>query len=49
MWAKATGWKTGQELTEQEVADGLGTTRKTLLAIISGKQRVTPEIAIRLT
>lgn len=38
----------GQKLTVQEVADGLGTTRKTLSAIINGRQSVTPEIAIRL-
>lgn len=40
--------ETGQELTVQEVADGLGTTRKTLSAIINGKQSVTSEMAIRL-
>ncbi|GAB3890609.1 HigA family addiction module antitoxin [Larkinella knui] len=40
--------ETGQKLTVQEVADGLGTTRKTLSAIINGKQSVTPEMAIRL-
>ena len=40
--------ETGQKLTVQEVADGLGTTRKNLSALINGKQRVTPEMAIRL-
>jgi addiction module HigA family antidote len=40
--------ETGQKLTVQEVADGLGTTRKTLSAIINGRQSVTPEMAIRL-
>ncbi|GAB3934251.1 HigA family addiction module antitoxin [Larkinella terrae] len=40
--------ETGQKLTVQEVADGLGTTRKTLSAIINCKQSVTPEMAIRL-
>ncbi|MVM29017.1 HigA family addiction module antidote protein [Spirosoma sp. HMF4905] len=40
--------ETGQKLTVQEVADGLGTTRKTLSAIINGKQSVTPEMALRL-
>lgn len=40
--------ETGQKLTIAEVALGLGTTRKTLSAIINGKQSVTPEMAIRL-
>lgn len=40
--------ETGQKLTVQEVADGLGTTRKTLSAIINCKQSITPEMAIRL-
>ncbi|GAA4454259.1 HigA family addiction module antitoxin [Nibrella saemangeumensis] len=40
--------ETGQKLTIKEVAEGLGTTRKTLSAIINGKQSVTPEMAIRL-
>lgn len=40
--------ETGQKLTVAEAADGLGTTRKTLSAIINGKQSVTPEMAIRL-
>lgn len=35
-------------MTVSEVAIGLGTTRKTLSAIINGKQSVTPEMAIRL-
>jgi len=40
--------ETGQKLTVSEVATGLGTTRKTLSAIINGRQSVTPEMAIRL-
>lgn len=40
--------ETGQKLTIAEVAEGLGTTRKTLSAIINGKQSVTPEMSIRL-
>lgn len=40
--------ETGQRLTVAEVAEGLGTTRKTLSSIINGKQSVTPEMAIRL-
>ena len=40
--------ETGQSLPIAEIAAGLGTTRKTLSAIINGKQRVTPEMAIRL-
>lgn len=40
--------ETGKKLTVAEVAVGLGTTRKTLSAIINGKQRVTPEMAVRL-
>lgn len=40
--------ETGQKLTVAEVAEGLGTTRKTLSAIINGKQSVSPEMAIRL-
>ncbi|GAB2779025.1 HigA family addiction module antitoxin [Rhabdobacter roseus] len=40
--------ETGKKLTVAEVAEGLGTTRKTLSAIINGKQSVTPEMAIRL-
>ena len=40
--------ETGQKLTIEEVAQGLGTTRKTLSAIINGKQSVTPEMALRL-
>ncbi len=39
--------ETGKKLTVAEVATGLGTTRKTLSAIINGKQSVTPEMAIR--
>ncbi|MBO0937976.1 HigA family addiction module antidote protein [Fibrella sp. HMF5335] len=40
--------ETGQKLPIGEVATGLGTTRKTLSAIINCKQSVTPEMAIRL-
>jgi|SRR6185312_15929239 len=40
--------ETGTRLTVEEVARGLGTTRKTLSAIINGKQSVTPEMALRL-
>lgn len=40
--------ESGQKLTIQEVAIGLGTTRKTLSAIINGKQSITTEMAIRL-
>jgi addiction module HigA family antidote len=40
--------ETGKKLSIEEVATGLGTTRKTLSAIINGKQAVTPEMAIKL-
>ena len=40
--------ETGQKLTVAEVATGLGITRKTLSAVINGKQSVTLEIAIGL-
>jgi addiction module HigA family antidote len=40
--------ETGKRLSIEEVAKGLGTTRKTLSAIINGKQSVTPEMAIKL-
>ena len=40
--------ESGGKLTVGEVAEGLGTTRKTLSAIINGKQGVTPEMALRL-
>jgi addiction module HigA family antidote len=40
--------ETGKKLSVEEVANGLGTTRKTLSAIINGKQNVTPEMAIKL-
>ncbi len=42
------GEKTGKKLSVEEVATGLGTTRKTLSAIINAKQAVTPEMAIKL-
>lgn len=41
--------ETGQKLTILQVASGLGTTRKTLSAIINGKQSVSPEMALRLS
>lgn len=40
--------ETGQNLTVGEVAQGLGTTRKTISAIINGKQGISPEMALRL-
>jgi len=40
--------ETGSRLTVEQVAIGLGTTRKTLSAIINGKQGVSPEMALRL-
>lgn len=40
--------ETGQKLTIEEVALGLGTTRKTLSTIINGKQNITPVMAIKL-
>ncbi len=40
--------ETGRSLTIEEVASGLGTTRKTLSAIINCKQGISPEMAIRL-
>lgn len=40
--------ETGEKLPISEVAAGLGTTRKTLSAIINGKQSITPVMAIRL-
>jgi len=40
--------ETGNKLTVEQVAAGLGTTRKTLSAIINGKQGVSPEMALRL-
>src|ERR1700744_800471 len=41
--------ETGKKLTVEQVATGLGTTRKTLSAIINGKQSVSPEMALRLS
>ena len=41
--------ETGKKLTVEEVAAGLGTSRKTLSAIINAKQSVTPEMAIKLS
>ncbi|MEZ0484523.1 HigA family addiction module antitoxin [Fibrella aquatica] len=40
--------ETSKKLTVAEVAAGIGTTRKTLSAILNGKQSVSPEMAIRL-
>lgn len=40
--------ETGKALTIEDVAKGLGTTRKTLSAIINGKQSVSPEMAFKL-
>lgn len=40
--------ETGEKLTLEEVAKGLGTTRKTLSAIVNKRQSVTPEMALRL-
>lgn len=41
--------ETGEKLSVAEIAAGLGTTRKTLSAIINGKQSITPVMAIRLS
>ncbi len=41
--------ETGKRLTVEQVATGLGTTRKTLSAIINCKQGVSPEMALRLS
>jgi len=40
--------ETGKPFTIEEVAKGLGTTRKTLSAIINGKQSVSPSMAFKL-
>jgi addiction module HigA family antidote len=40
--------ETGKSLTIEEIAKGLKTTRKTLSAIINGKQSITPEMALKL-
>jgi len=40
--------ETRGKLTLEEVAVGLGTTRKTLSAILNKRQSVTPEMALRL-
>lgn len=40
--------ETGEKLTIEEVAKGLDTTRKTLSAIMNGRQRITPEMALKL-
>lgn len=41
--------ETSQKLTVEQVATGLGTTRKTLSAIINGKQSISPDMALRLS
>jgi addiction module HigA family antidote len=41
--------ETGKKLTVEQVAIGLGTTRKTLSAIINGKQSISPKMALRLS
>ena len=41
--------ETGNKLTVGQVAIGLGTTRKTLSAIINGRQGISPEMALRLS
>ena len=41
--------ETGEKLTVEQVASGLGTTRKTLSAIINGKQSISSEMALRLS
>ena len=41
--------ETGTKHTIEHVATGLGTTRKTLSAIINGKQSISPEMALRLS
>ncbi len=38
----------GEKLTIEQIANFLGTTRKTLSALINCKQSVSPEMAIRL-
>jgi addiction module HigA family antidote len=40
--------KTGKPLTIEDVAKDLGTTRKTLSAIINRKQSISPEMAFKL-
>ncbi len=40
--------ETGKSLTIEEVASGLATSRKTLSAIINGRQSVSPEMAVKL-
>ena len=40
--------ETGRKFTIKEVSQHLGTTRKSLSALINGKQKLTPEMAVRL-
>ncbi len=40
--------ETGEKLPIREVAEGLGVSRKTLDAILNGRQSVTPTMALRL-
>jgi len=41
--------ETGQKYTVEDIASALGTTRKTLSAIINKQQSVTPKMALRLS
>jgi addiction module HigA family antidote len=45
---KGIASETGQRLTVDEIATGLGISRKTLSALINSKQSISPEMAIRL-
>jgi len=40
--------ETGEKLPIREVAEGLGISRKTLDAILNGRQSITPMMALRL-
>ena len=40
--------ESGKPMTIEFIAKGLGTTRKTLSAIINGKQSISPEMAVKL-
>ena len=40
--------ETGEQLTLEEVATGLGTTRKALSDLLNKRQSITPELASRL-
>lgn len=41
--------ETGQKYTVEDIASALGTTRKTLSAIINKQQSVTPKMALKLS